>query len=506
MLTNIIERYLTSIKEVQFFQPFINLLNVIGFRDIHLLHGPNEFGKDIIAKKDGKQFAFVVKVGDVNQSKFMNEVKGQLLEAQTNSLAHPNFKYPTSKIIFVTTGKITSKVRLALQAYNDYSLKKELPLVEVWTREFLVKEFSNSGVESFFNLHSNPEFIVDFYDTHSNIIQDKVFQSFDVEYLSKKWLKFDFSINLNRLQIFFEAFYFTKLLLEKNRNYEALLFVSALVRVLSVNNILHENEEVIKSFIIEIVKNSRYISNKKEVSDELKVMQGFFDIIYYPERCLEFAELLSIGILLEDKSLKEPFTMCLKEKGSFKPLSDNYAASVFFIAITSIKLNLITELKKYINNCTVWLCDRYEELGIAPVGSNKGLEYSQLLSEYLEGYEYYKNEYSLIATILLDICVLIKDVKLFNRIGNEFKAVEISPIFYHIIDKNDIWDYDNIVTEHDPFFDIENMNEYSNMSNKYERNKTYVDSMSKLELICNIFFLRDRYYPFAGMVKLSANN
>jgi len=399
MLTNIIERYLTSIKEVQFFQPFINLLDVIGFRDIHLLHGPNEFGKDIIAKKDGKQFAFVVKVGDVNQSKFMNEVKGQLLEAQTNSLAHPNFEYPTSKIIFVTTGKITSQVRLALQAYNDYSLKKELPLVEVWTREFLVKEFSNSGVESFFNLHSNPEFIVDFYDTHSNIIQDKVFQSFDVEYLSKKWLKFDFSINLNRLQIFFEAFYFSKLLLEKNRNYEALLFVSALVRVLIVNNILHENEEVIKSFIIEIVKNSRYISNKKEVSDELKVMQGFFDIIYYPERCLEFAELLSIGILLEDKSLKEPFTMCLKEKGSFKPLSDNYAASVFFIAITSIKLNLITELKKYINNCTVWLCNRYEELGIAPVGSNKRLEYSQLLSEYLEGYEYYKNEYSLIVSL-----------------------------------------------------------------------------------------------------------
>ncbi len=506
MLTSIIENYLTSIKEVQFFQPFINLLDVIGFRDTQLLHGPNEFGKDIIAKKDGKQFAFVIKVGDINLGKFINEVKGQLLEAQTNSLAHPNFEYPPSKIIFVTTGRITSQVNLSLQNYNDYSFQKRLPLIDVWTRDFLIKEFSHSGIEPFFNLHSDPQFIIDFYDTHTKIIKNEIFQSFDVERLSKKWIEFDFSNNLNRLQVFFEAFYFSKLLLEKNRNYEALLFISALVRVLSVNNILHESEEVLESFIIEIVNTSSHIINKNKVSEELKIIKGFFDILYYPERCLELAELLSVGILLGDISLKESFKICLMEKGSFKPLSDNYATTIFFISIASIKLNLINELKKYINNCTVWLCDRYEELGIAPIGSNKELEYSQLLSEYLDGYEYYKNGYSLTASVLLDICFIIKDLKLFNKIGNDFKAVEIAPVYYHIMNEYDKWDYDRIVTEHDPLFDIKNMDRYTSMSNKYERNNTYVASMSKLELICNIFLLRDRYYPYSGMLKLINDN
>jgi hypothetical protein len=502
MLISIIENYLTSIKEVQFFQPFINLLDVLGYNDIHLLHGPTEFGKDIIAKKEGEQFAFVIKVGDINQGKYANEVKGQISEAQTNSLAHPNFIHPPSKIIFVTTGKITSQVNLALQNYNNYSLKNNLSTVVVWTKDFLVKEFSQSGIESFFNLHSNPQFIIDFYDTHTKIIKDEIFQSFDIERLSKKWMKFEFSINLNRLQVFFEAFYFSKLLLEKKRNYEALMFVSALVRVLSIKGLLKENEEILKSFITDIVKSTIYTLGQSKVSESLNKIQGFFDIIYYPERCLELSEMLSIGILLEENSIKESFVTCIKEKGCYKPISDNYASSVFFISLAMIKLNLSEEIKNYVINCTVWLCDRYQELGIAPVGSGKELEYSQLLSEHLSGYENYLNGYSFISTILLDICVFLKDLCLFQQIANEFKAVEITPIYYHIMNGNDIWDYEKIVTEHDPNFNEKQLESYSTMSSKYDQNILYVSNMSKLELICNIFLLRDRYFPYSGIEKL----
>ncbi|NQU88635.1 MAG: hypothetical protein HQ541_23065 [Mariniphaga sp.] len=503
MLTSIIENYLTSIKEVQFFQPFINLLDVLGYQDIQLLHGPNEFGKDIIAKKDGEQFAFVIKVGDVNQGKYMNEVKGQLSEAQTNSLAHPNFVYPPSKIIFVTTGKLTPQVNLAMQNLNDYSLKNSLPVIEVWTKNFLVKAFSHSGIEPFFNLHSNPQFVIDFYDIHTKIIKDEMFQSFDVERLSKKWLEFDFSINLNRLQVFFETYYFSKLLLERNRNYEALLFVSALVRILSVRGLMKENQEHLKTFIFEIIKSSNYIIDQTKVSEELGKIQGFFDIIYYPERCLELAELLSIGILLGDNTIEQSFIGCVNEKGSYKPLSDNYASTVYLVAMAMLKLNLKKELRKYIINCTVWLCDRYDELGIAPVGSKKELEYSQLLSEHLPSYKNYQNGYSFIATVLLDICVFIKDLDLFKQIANDFKAVEIAPNYYHIMNEDDIWNYDKIVTEHDPNFKIEDLKGYTTMSNKYGMNDSYVAQLSLIELICNMFLLRDRFYPYSGFKKLS---
>lgn len=95
MLKNVIENYLTSIREIEFFGPFMSLLEGLGYYDIHLLHGSTEFGKDLIAKKhddnQNTQFCFQIKVGDINLNKFTNEIKSQLLEIVTNSISHPNF-------------------------------------------------------------------------------------------------------------------------------------------------------------------------------------------------------------------------------------------------------------------------------------------------------------------------------------------------------------------------------------------------------------------------------
>ncbi len=506
MLTSIIENYLTSIKEVQFFHPFMNLLDVLGFYDVHLLHGSNEFGKDIIAKKDELQFVFVIKVGDVNYTKYNNEVKGQIFEAQTNSLSHPNFVNSPIKVIFVTTGKVTSQVNIALQEHNNYSQKRKLPLVEAWTKDKLIKDFSQAGIEAFFNLHNNPQFIIDFYDTHSQILKDELFQSFDIEKLTHKWMVFDFKNGVNRLQVFFEAYYFSHLLLSRNRNYEALLFIAALVRVLSINNQILKYEEILRDFIFEIVTTSEYLLKENKILEKYNQTQGFLDIFYYPERCLETMELLSITILLNDDSLIDKFKKSINVKGCYRPLSDNYGVSVFLIATAMLKLDLIKDLKNYLVNCTVWICDRYEELGIAPIGSDKDLEYEQLLSEYLSGFENQKNSFSFIATIILDLCYYLKDKSLYKQISNELKSVEIAPISYHIFKEKDLWHYDNIISEHDPNFKTEMVADYLTMCSRYDMNKSYSKKLSVLEILCNIFLLRDRYYSYYGITKLIEKN
>lgn len=506
MLKSVIENYLTSIKEIQFFHPFINLLENLGFYNIHLTHGANEFGKDIIAKRGKDQYVFVIKVGNINSQLYRNEVKGQILESQTNSLSHPDFMGPPKMIYLVTTGKTSSSVDLSLQNYCSYSKERSLPSVELWSRDYLVKEFTKTGIESFFNLHKDPEFISDFFDTYTKIIKNEQFQSFDIERKTKKWLLLDLSNSINRLQVFFEAYYFSKLLIQKGRNYEALLFLTALVRALSSRNLLEGNAEIIKSYILEIVNTSPYLGRNVDFKKKINQMEGLFDIVYYPERCIEMAELLSISILLENnKKLEKSFKTCMEEKGCYKPISDNFGISVFLISLAMLKLDKKKELSIYLVNCTVWICDRYESLGIAPIGSTKEKEYEQLLSEFLSSFNNSENKFSFLATIILDICFYLNDNLLFEQIANEFKSVEITPIHYHINELNNIWGYSNITSEHDPEFSPNLNLGFTTMSKKYFKNDNFVENLSELELLCSIFLLRDRYYPFSIFNKILSN-
>ena len=51
MLDDVIGNYIDSLTEREFDAPFMALLRLHGFDDIHFLHGSFEFGKDFIAKR-----------------------------------------------------------------------------------------------------------------------------------------------------------------------------------------------------------------------------------------------------------------------------------------------------------------------------------------------------------------------------------------------------------------------------------------------------------------------
>ena len=67
MLANVVESYLDSLEEREFDAPFMALLRALGFWDIHLLHGPFEFGKDLIAKGNHEGQTITVRLS--NQSR-----------------------------------------------------------------------------------------------------------------------------------------------------------------------------------------------------------------------------------------------------------------------------------------------------------------------------------------------------------------------------------------------------------------------------------------------------
>ncbi len=504
MLKSVIESYLTSIKEIQLFLPFSLLLEKMGYYDIHIIHSSTEFGKDIIAKKkEGeiiKQYSFQLKVGDINLSKFTSEIKPQLLEALTNTLSHPNFHNELEyQVYFVTTGRIIPPATISFQEFNEFvkNTIKQNPII-TWEKTELINDFEKFGAESFFELHNKPEFISKFFDLYAKIQNKILLSSFDIYYYTNRWLELDIAKTENKLQILFEGYFFSKLLLEKGFYYESSLFVVNLQRVLMKHNIYTYYQRYTNGYLLFIIE-SYFDYYKEAIKQKNKFFlheTGTFTIFYYPLKCIKSLELFALHVLLSEKeniSIKEAFYELLKEKGSYKILSDNYAVAFLLICLVLLKDKNKIELEKYLINCTVWLCDRYSENGLSCIGSSLKEEMEQLLSENLDGLNYFKRKTSFFANILLDVAAIINDNKLYEDIANDLRALEIMLEYYHINNMDELYDYSKIKVQTDYDFSLKLNDEYSHII-KFVKQNSKLD-LTKEKILILIFSLRDRYFP-----------
>jgi len=503
MLKNVIENYLLSIKEVQFFVPFQGLLEGMEYYDIHLIHGPSEFGKDFIAKKDQDgetvQYCFQIKVGDVTFGKFTSEIKPQLLEIITNKISHPNFDTSISReIIFVTTGKIKPPATISFQEFNHFidetfSLK---PII-TWEQKKLLTDFMKIGIEPFFELHNSPEFVSRFFDFFSKIKKGYEFSSFDIVSYTDYWLTLDLSLKENRLQVLFESYFFSKLFYENGDHFNSVLILTSLGRVLIKEQLFDVYSDMLINSITYTIREFLIVISQKtdEERKSYLVGNGLFSLLLYPCICLQTLELLALYILLSNEigeSLKSNFLEYLNEKGSSRPISDNFGTSIMLIALVLIKLDETEILKKYLVNVTVWLCDRYEQNGIAPIGYKRDEEYEQIISEHLSGLTFHERKTCFIAAIILDICVYLGDEELYSDIANDFRAVEIIPEYYHVNESNQLFNYDNVVTQTDHEFSLELKSNFAKYISYREEKKIEFSDKQALLLM---FLLRDRYFP-----------
>jgi hypothetical protein len=146
MLADVVATYVDSLSEREFDAPFLALLRLQGFTDIHFIHGPFEFGKDFIAKRDEGhqpyQYAFQTKAGNIGLSEW-NNCRGQIDLLRTNTLAHPNFDCALPRrAVFVTTGRLVGGAALAAQAYGSH-LKSlgEMDFL-TWDRDTIAESLS----------------------------------------------------------------------------------------------------------------------------------------------------------------------------------------------------------------------------------------------------------------------------------------------------------------------------------------------------------------------------
>jgi hypothetical protein len=507
MLRNVIDDYLSSTKELQFFLPFMELLQLRGFYDVHLLHGTTEYGKDVIAKlKTGgaeTQYSFQLKAGDVNLSRFRSEIQPQLVEALTNKLSHPNFDRSIPyHVVFVCTGAIQSSASIAFQEFNQYVRDTLRSIaVETWEKQQLTTDFLAIGIEPFFELHRSPEFAGRFFKLYSQISNDEILSCYDLEAYTKHWLTLEWVNSINRLQVFFEAYFFSKLLYDKGRHYEAALMVASLVRVLLKVQELGAHRGIIQEYFDEVVLShlQRAIDGYESSKPFILDFEGVFAIFYHPLSCLHTIELLSLFIVMTSKPNKDVETFFHRildeQKGCYRILSDNYAITIVLVSLALKRLNDTDRLRRFLNNVSVWLCDRSSEFGIAPIGTDPQGELEQLLSEHLEGLSFQRHAGGFSACACLDMSYITGDKSLFEGVANDLHAVEAILEFYHVLTDEALFihDHEQITTSTDGGFSIEYAQDYSKMI-AHER-KTNVVSMKDKSVLFLSFLLRDRYFP-----------
>jgi HJR/Mrr/RecB family endonuclease len=79
LLDDAVAAFLDAVGERDFDEPLMALLRAEGYTDVRLLHGETEFGKDVIAKKDGEQWILQSKAGNMNFTQF-KPVREQLYD------------------------------------------------------------------------------------------------------------------------------------------------------------------------------------------------------------------------------------------------------------------------------------------------------------------------------------------------------------------------------------------------------------------------------------------
>lgn len=507
MLRNVIEDYLTSIKEVQFFLPFHQLLEAKGFYDIHLTHGSLEYGKDFIAKfkenSSPTQYIFQIKAFDVALEKFRREVKPQLMDCLTNELSHPSYDNSLNrKVIFVTTGKLNSHASLDFQAFNGY-IKRKLneEKIVIWDKDNLVQDFGEFGIEPFFSLHNSPDKIGDFFKFYAGIKRNQAVDCWEIIKYTDSWLELDSNRIENKLQVFFETYLFSKIFFDQNRFYESVLIVTTLIRFLLKNGSYQEYRVTIEDYLKEIILSfTTYLEEYLSENDSLlHFTNSVFSVFYYPINCQRALELLSIYILTIDGNESKVKNLFFKiidsEKGTSHPISDNYAVSIVLISLALIKLDEKNRLKIYLNDVTVWLCDRYENIGISSFGSDLEREFEHLLSEHLEGFSFNARKTSYAANCVLDICYMLGDEKLYNSISNDFKATKIILEFFHVSNDESLFSYDSpdILKEYDHEYSLIFTDDYTKII-EHERKSNSISLRDEC-LLYLTFLLRDRYFP-----------
>jgi hypothetical protein len=440
LLSDVIGSYLDSLTEREFDAPFMALLRLQGFTDVHLLHGPFEFGKDFIAKRleEGHQYqyTFQTKAGDIRLADW-GGCRAQIDMLRTNSAAHPNFdKSMARRARFVVTGRLIGGAAIAAQEYREHLRGLGETEFETWDRDSIVDQLaidptclSGSPLELVHILGARHEQL-----TFTNL-----------ERYSRGWIRSAWS-RLN-LRDTLEAAVMASHCRQQNRIDLACYISLMLLR--STLATVHGQEPVPETAVVAIGTakaqfrhyalqlwtecRGHYLDGDEMLqSDHVPV--GFAT---YPVRCLTVIEILGMLGLLEmeldeDSEFARELAAYLAKfvavnVGAAHPLSDRWCVSLVPATLLFARFGMSETTRSFLKSCTKWVADYYDRggFGLAGPQTSPQEEVLYLLGSPFEYLPLRRRPESYVASTILDLASVLEEAEIYDAARNEFLAVDI---------------------------------------------------------------------------------
>jgi len=438
MLVDVIANYVDSLTEREFDAPFIALLRLNGFTDIHFLHGPFEFGKDFIAKRVENsaqhQYVFQTKAGNIGISEW-GQCRGQIDMLRTNTLAHPNFDARLARrAIFVTTGRLVGGAPLAAQEYGrQVESLGELQFL-TWDRDTIVEMLAVDPR----TLSGSSAYLLQILGSERRALNFEMLEKY-----SRGWIRV--SVSTLSLRDVLEAAVVAQHCRLENRLdlacYTTLMLIRSLWATIHGQRPLPELGQILirsgkslfRHYAMELWNScsSSYLNLDELLQEE--IAPGAF--ASYPTRCLEISEIFAMLGLLERHASPELSAaigdylskFIVVNAGAAHPISDRWGTSISCCVILLSSQGRTNSVKSYLTATIKWVADHYDDgnCGLSGAHANPEAEITRLLGPPFEHIELERRSESYIATQILDLCAAMEDGELFELGRNEFLAVDI---------------------------------------------------------------------------------
>jgi hypothetical protein len=436
MLADVIGNYIDSLTEREFDAPFIALLRLHGFTDIHFLHGSFEFGKDFIAKrKEGEldyQYTFQTKAGDLGLSAW-KECRGQIDMLRVNSLAHPNFdKLMPRKARFVTTGRLVGGATLDAQEYREHLARLQESEFIAWDRDTLVEMISVDPL----SLSGSPLSLLQILGTAGTDLDFEILEAH-----SRGWIRSGESPT-NLRDGLESAVIASHCRMQKRIDLACAVALMSLRSTFATAHgaiplpdtlaiLADAGHAMFRHYAGQLWEQCRgRFLEPDELIQEDRSPAGF---LTYPVRCLTLIETLGLlGLLLEQDNptlsteVAEYLAGFLQANtGAAHPVSDRWAVSLAPTSLLLARHGKSDVVHNFLLSVTTWIANRYDEgnLGLAGPYASPADEANRLLGSAFEHVALQRRSESYTASLILDLASVLEDGDLYNMARNEFLAV-----------------------------------------------------------------------------------
>jgi hypothetical protein len=448
LLDDAVAAFLDSVPERALDEPLLALLRAQGFSDVHLTHGQEEFGKDIVARRDGEQWVFQSKAGNIGQPQWRS-LLGQLDELRLSDYAGPELDTTLPRrAVLVTTGRMVGNAPLLASEYNKRAEQRGEPKLEIWAKDHLLAA-----------LGGNPDAVLrgsidGALLTVLGAIDRRDLSMDDIEQFSRRWDAFppDKLLGLGVI----EAALVCNRLKDTDRLDLACHLALCLVRAAWAGARDDADAAIaadaggmlFETFALQLWAecDERLLRRRGVVAYSVATSIGFAAWATYPVRCMRIAELLGLlGLRVRerDPTLAAAVATWLAkfttaQPGVSHPIGDRYAVCIIPAALL-LSAHRPASARRLLTKTTVWLCDHHERwsFGLAPAGAPPASEIGRIFGDVFEHIPMRKRRISQVAGVLLDMAALLGYRKVYADIRNDQLSVRLSPIVLRCRDDAD---------------------------------------------------------------------